>query len=141
METSRYLEMMNMDTVSKIIGPIFVSSYEGAKDFRGDILFVHHDIEWYTRGWHLPLLQSRPNSDTDRTGAKVNYDNLELIHDIIQFHYDAGSPLLVHCKGGVERSPLCVVTWLNLCKDHSLDSAYEYVKNARPVVEDRRYWL
>lgn len=130
-----------MDEVSKIIGSIYVSSYEGAKNFDGDVLFVHHDVQYYTRGLHIPLLKEKPNSSTDRTGAKVNRENLDLIQDTIEFHYETNAPLLVHCRGGVERSPLCVVTWLVESLNWSLDGAYEYVQNKRSVVEDRRYWL
>lgn len=132
-----------MDNVTKIIGPIYVGSWEGVKDFKGDVIFVHHDIQWYTKGLHIPLLSKRPNSDTDRSGAKVNQTNLDLIMEFIEeyFQADSGRPLLIHCKGGVERSPLSVASWLVKYHNWTLDRAYFNLKQLRPIVEDRREWL
>jgi protein-tyrosine phosphatase len=130
-----------MDTVSRIIGPIYVSSWEGAKNFDGDVIFVHHDIQWYVKGLHIPLLKVRPNSTEDRSGAKVNPRNLDLILWYITEHFVNRQRLLIHCKGGVERSPLCVATWLREYKNRTLDEAYQYIKQKRPIVEDRRNWL
>jgi Dual specificity phosphatase, catalytic domain len=125
----------------RILGSIYVGGYENAGDFNGFVLFVHHDIQWYTKGLHIPLLSKKPNSPTDRTGAKINYSNLYLITETIDRHFKNHTPLLVHCRGGVERSPLCVVHWLVEYFDNTPDIAYDYVKMKRPVVEDRRYWL
>jgi Dual specificity phosphatase, catalytic domain len=130
-----------MEYISKIIGPIYVGSWEGAKDFKGGVLFVHHDIQWYTKGLHIPLLSKRPNSATDRSGAKVNLGNLELIMEVIETHFQTDNPLLIHCKGGVERSPLSVASWLVKYHNWTLDRAYFNLKQLRPVVEDRREWL
>jgi len=133
--------MNDFAKVDKIFGCIHVSGYEGAKDFDGRVVFVHHDIQWYTKGYHIPVLKVRPNSDTDRSGAKVNTENLNLLVDIIDEHFLNRWPLLVHCRGGVERSPLTVVAWLVQRKKMDIDEAYEFVKFKRPVVEDRRMWL
>ncbi len=128
-------------TVSKILGPIHVSGWEGASDFDGDVIFLHHDIQWYSKGLHIPILRKRPNSDTDRTGAEVNFENLDFIVSHIEYHFATNRSLLVHCKGGVERSPLAVAAWLRNYRKIPLDDAYEYIKMKRSVVEDRRYWL
>lgn len=130
-----------MNEVSHIYGGIYVSSYEGAPKFDGRVVFVHHDIQWYSKGLHVPLLSKRPYSDTDRTGAKVNEENLKLIHSIITDAYIAHEQILVHCRGGVERSPLTVATWLQSRRGFTLDEAYTLIMLRRPIVEDRRYWL
>lgn len=129
------------DVVSKILGPVYVSSYVGAKDFEGQVVFVHHDIQWYTKGLHIPLLSKRPNSYTDRSGAKVNLENLYLLQNIIEEHFKNNLPILVHCKGGIERSPLTVVNWLVAKHGLSFDEAYAYTKSKRHVIEDRRIWM
>lgn len=130
-----------MNSVNHIYGGIYVSSYEGAKDFDGRVIYVHHDIKWYSQGLHIPLLSTRPNSDVDRTGAKVNEENLELIHNLITNSFIDKARILIHCRGGVERSPLTVATWLRRYRGFTLDEAYTLLKLRRPVVEDRRYWL
>lgn len=130
-----------MNEVNHIYGGVFVSSYEGAPGFVGEVIFVHHDIQWYSKGYHIPLLSKRPNSDTDRTGAKINGYNLAFIHERITNSFLNRTDILIHCKGGVERSPLTVVTWLQKYRGFTLDKAYELLMKKRPVVEDRRYWL
>lgn len=132
-----------MDEVNWIYGPIYLSSYEGAKNFQGLVIFVHHDIEYYSQGLHIPILKKRPNDSTDRRGAEVNVDNLELIHALLDKAVAYSQTTLVHCRGGIERSPLVVATWLTQVLEGgaSLDTAYNYIKLQRPVVEDRRYWL
>lgn len=131
-----------MDEISWIFGTIYLSSAEGAKIWeRGDIIFVHHDIQYYTRGLHIPLLKKRPNDDIDRTGAEVNIENLKLIHAILDDAYNNDRNVLVHCRGGVERSPLVLATWLAGHQYWSLDRAYMYIQTKRPVVQDRRFWL
>lgn len=130
-----------MNSINHIYGSIYVSSYEHAPDFDGRVIFVHHEVQWYSKGLHIPLLSKRPNSDTDRTGAKINEENLKLIHDTITKAYIDKAKILVHCKGGVERSPLVVATWLQKVRGLTLDEAYTLIKLRRPVVEDRRYWL
>lgn len=53
-----------------------------------------------------------------------------------------GSPLLVHCYAGIERSPLTLAWWLVKTKRRAnLDGAYRFLKHVRPIVEDRRIWL
>jgi Dual specificity phosphatase, catalytic domain len=127
--------------LSHIYGGIYVSSYDHAKDFDGRVIFVHHDVQWYSKGLHIPLLSKRPNSDTDRTGAKVNEENLDLIHELITNSFIDKSRILIHCRGGVERSPLVVATWLRSKRGFTLDDAYKYIMDRRPVVEYRGYWL
>jgi len=138
----------------QIVPWIWVGSYESVEDWEGDnVIFVHHDVEYYTKGLHIPLLSKRPNSAEDRTGAKVNLKNLSLIHDIISNFRDREEPLLIHCRGGVERSPLCVASYMvkfmyqfdsgpnQRMTRHTYDTAYDFIQGKRSVVEDRRYWL
>jgi hypothetical protein len=69
----------------------------------------------------------------------VPRSNLDAIAETIDGCADA--PLLVHCLGGVERAPLSTVWWMKEKKGYSLDEAYAWVKERRPIVEDRRYWV
>ncbi|MCI4317940.1 MAG: hypothetical protein L3J96_05320 [Thermoplasmata archaeon] len=69
----------------------------------------------------------------------VPRSNLDAIAETIDGCEDA--PLLVHSLGGVERAPLSTVWWMKEKKGYSLDEAYTWVKERRPIVEDRRPWI
>ena len=125
---------------SHILGSIYISDYVGASCFEGRKICVHHDCSLVT-DLHIPLLLRRPNSDIDRSGAKVNRANLSIISDLIEKHFKSNLPLCVHCKGGVERSPLAVVYWLNTRRGYNWEDAYQLVREKRSVVEDRSGWM
>ena len=75
----------------------------------------------------------------DGTDFWVPRQNLEgLVEEIER---DRREPLLVHCWGGIERSPLGVVWWMKERRGYTLDEAYEFVMQRRPIVQDRRYWV
>lgn len=64
----------------------------------------------------------------------------EIIDHYLSFK--GGSPLLVHCYAGIERSPLTLAYWLvKTCRKADLNEAYAFLKSIRPIVEDRRLWL
>jgi hypothetical protein len=55
--------------------------------------------------------------------------------------YDSGDTVLIHCAAGVERSPLVTALWMARKFGISLDEAYAWLKDRRPVVENRQVWL
>jgi protein-tyrosine phosphatase len=67
--------------------------------------------------------------------------NLDLVAQLIHDWRTVGYTVLVHCKEGVERSPLAVAWYL--MKHHSLTMAQAYlvVCQKRHGVEDRRHWV
>ena len=129
-----------LDMSSHIIGSIYVSSYPGAASFKGRRICVHHDTS-LVYDFHMPILLTRPDDEDRNKGAIANLKQLELIGTIIDSCLDDNDPLMIHCKGGVERSPLTLVYYLMKFRKYSIDEAYEYVKKKRPVVVDRRSWL
>lgn len=129
------------DVNSNILGPIWVSSWLGAKDFKdGKRICVHHDTS-LVLDYHMPILLTRPDDADRNKGAMANLKQLDLLGNIIDSCIDADEPLLIHCKGGVERSPLTLVYYLVKFLKWDIDTAYEHIKIIRPVVEDRRTWL
>src|SRR5579884_1196928 len=52
-----------------------------------------------------------------------------------------GKKVLLHCGAGIERSPLACVWFLHTKRNMDFDEAYEFVKEKRPIVADRRTWL
>lgn len=75
--------------------------------------------------------------------GKAMPDRLAIAHDMINHAW--GNPVyrgvLVHCGAGVERSPLVVAMWMLVRFNLTLDEAYKWIKQERPIAEDRRAWL
>jgi len=67
--------------------------------------------------------------------------NLELISHIIQNHVESKTKLLVHCMGGMERSPLALTWYMHERKGMGLNDAFDYVKLKRPQALNRIQWL
>ena len=49
--------------------------------------------------------------------------------------------VVIHCAMGMERSVLAVVWYLHRTGGLSLDEAYDAVRRARPIAQDRRAWI
>jgi protein-tyrosine phosphatase len=56
----------------------------------------------------------------------------EIVYKMGQ-EYKSGSPILVHCAAGMQRSAACVVMFLIVLKNMTPDQAIAYVKSKRPV--------
>lgn len=72
--------------------------------------------------------------------ATVNPSYLEEALKTIKSYHSKGQ-ILVHCIGGVERSPLTAVMYLVQNRNMNIDDAYKLVMSKRSIVEDRRHWL
>jgi hypothetical protein len=67
------------------------------------------------------------------------------IHDALQ----DGKKVLVHCVGGMHRSPLVVAWYLYIFntfngqayEDYTVEDAYDLICTKRPIVQRRTYWL
>jgi hypothetical protein len=113
-----------------------------AERHQGERLCVHELVPTYHgQYYHVPILERRPTSDLDRTGAVVSMIALERATKLIDERLRAGTELLVHCWGGVERSPLVVAYYLFAYRGFSLEDAYGCLKMKRAIVSDRRAWL
>lgn len=52
-----------------------------------------------------------------------------------------GGTILVHCQGGVSRSPAIVMAWLILYKNYSFDDAWTTVAKAHRYTQPNRYFV
>lgn len=124
-----------------IIGSLYLGDIFAGKSFKGDTLCVHENPD-YARMHHMPFLSKQPKSPLDRSGALASIKGLNKIADFINEYVEQGKDILVHCKGGVERSPLAVAWYLCSCQNFkNLDEAYQYLIRIRPIVSDRKFWL
>lgn len=121
---------------------LYLGDYEAAKAWNGPRICVYCDPPEYAGDYyHVPILSTRPKSHVDRT-AIASLDQLNTASDLITKILACDDKLLVHCMGGVERSPLTIAYWLvktNRCT--TLAGAYQSLKAIRPVVADRTSWL
>ena len=130
-------------TVSGITDRIFLGDMIAGETFEGSRLCVHEDgVKYSGPAYVLPILIRKPNSKLDRSGAIASTLALEAGSTMINFCHGNKIPLLVHCHGGVERSPLLIAYYLvNHWGMPGYEAAYQYIKSIRPVVSDRRMWL
>lgn len=49
--------------------------------------------------------------------------------------------LVIHCRYGMDRSPLVVAWYLYRFRDMTLDEAYQKIRNVHPKANDRRDWV
>lgn len=132
-------------TITIVLPKIYLGDYVAAKTFDGARLCVHEDPLIVTHpSYHIPILSKLPVSHTDRSGAVASPLQLYAAALVIDDHLARKSRLLVHCHGGVERSPLLMAYYLTRFHQYmirSMAEAYNYLKFARPVVADRTSWL
>lgn len=143
-EACSIIKKDSVDTISQITENLYLSGLQAAEKFDGHRLCVHEMTPTYKGQYHhIPILEKRPNSSIDRTGALVSMDALCRAVDLIDQYVDRGEKLLVHCHGGVERSPLTLVWYLvtKAKKFNTLLEAYDLLKAKRPVVSERLFWL
>lgn len=130
---------------SHVLGNLYLADMPTAAKFDGMRLCVHENTPTYVGQGnyiHIPILAERPKSKHDRTGAVVSIDRLEFAVDFIEWCMQRHEPLLVHCVGGIERSPLTVAWWLTKTRRiDTIDAAYSYLKKVRPAVSPRLFWL
>lgn len=129
--------------ISVVTPLLFLSDYEGAKGYDGSKICVHESTKYVTeKTSHIPILKTFPVSPLDRSGAKVNPEALDEAVTTIAIYTKTGRAVLVHCAGGVERSPLTVAHYLVEHEGYKdLQSAYAHLKAVRPVVSERYEWL
>ena len=130
-------------TTSEILNNLYLSDMNAAGKFDGDRLCVHEAGPQYDGQCHfIPILTVPPRSKWDRTGAVVDICALHRAVDIIELDQGKKERLVVHCMGGIERSPLTVAWYLTRSKKFkSLSDAYAFLKTKRPAVSQRLFWL
>lgn len=128
--------------VTEVLPGLYLSGMREAEIWTdGTRLCVHEDTPTYEGGLHVPILAKKPNSFKDRTGAIASIEALDKVADIIEYHQKNEDPLLVHCWGGAECSPLAVAWYLSQVGFGYLEDAYAFLKEKRPVVSPRIIWL
>ncbi len=133
----------------RILGSIYLGDREDGLTFKGEIICVLQDIpkgEPKKALW-IPVVRSSVTLIDDQLVAEqdeqvyAQRSNLDLIAGILEENWKKKIPILAHCIGGIERSPLVIVYWLRKYHDFTYDGAYDYIQKIRPQVLNRLIWL
>ena len=133
----------------RILDSIYLGDREDGLTFKGEIICVLQDIpkgESKEALW-IPVVRSSVTLTDDQLIAEqdeqvyAQRSNLDLIANILEKNRKKNIKTLVHCIGGIERSPLAIVYWLHKYHGFSYNEAYKYVQKRRPEVQNRLIWL
>jgi len=115
---------------SEIIPGLFLGDLQDAAQFDGIVISVLPDLPEGepARAISMPFL-ANGRASLDSTAA------------LIDAALKLDQRILVHCEEGCERAPLVVAWFLHRRRGMSVDDAYATIKQARPMVRDRRSWL
>lgn len=124
----------------KIIDNLYLGTWEDGLVFDGETLNVRDGEGYHNMTFYLSMLIQLP--DGWPQPFCVDVKKLEMAVDIVEWRLSKGKKLLVHCLMGKERSVLVVTHYLVRAKVcANLDGAYAFVKNIRPIIDDRRAWV
>jgi len=125
---------------SRIFEHIFLGDYQDATRFTGRRLCVLEQRPEYP-----PRLGDRwiPILEESRWGrTRANRDKLDEAAAWVADRIAAKDRALVHCMGGIERSPLVMAWYLHRRHGLTLDGAYAQLRWIRPEVQLRHeMWL
>ena len=131
-------------TANEIIKNVWIGDLDDARKWEGNKICV---LESYPRDYTqrknsllIPIL-SEPHIHLEEVDAEAIMENLDLVSTVIQNHIMAGEKVLIHCMGGMERSPLAVTWYLHKNAGVPLTDAFDYVKKKRPQALNRIQWL
>lgn len=124
---------------TKIIDNLFVGDSYDAQSMYSDffvicVLEIRPVDEPLGAAW-IPFLKG------DAQEVYADKTQLQNIATLIDLNLTQHRKVLVHCGGGMERSPLAIAWYLHTYKQMSLDDAYALIKTKRPSVRNRCDWL
>lgn len=129
-------------TLTRVLPNLYLSDAVAAKTFDGEKICVHENAEIVCGNYHMPIMSRSPLTKADRFDAQASKHKLCDIAVVIDNLLRGGKRVLVHCQGGVERSPLTVAWYLSHYDyQPSITAAYLYLKQIRPTISDRTFWL
>ncbi|MEM0143170.1 MAG: hypothetical protein QXL94_04365 [Candidatus Parvarchaeum sp.] len=139
-----------MEMVTELYDKIYLGDIEDALGFDGEVITVleydpsiDSDFEEFfdrlhkKHTYHVPVLEG---------GNVLSVLALEGVARLVKRLRRAKGdvPILIHCWGGMERSPIASAwtLWRNYSEEFpSFMNAYDFVKSKRKVVLDRMDWF
>ena len=72
---------------------------------------------------------------------KISIDFLLKLADLFIMLFLKGNKVLVHCQGGISRSPTLVIAYLVQKKNLTLGNSFELVREKRPIIDPNEGFL
>lgn len=134
-----------------IKGTIYLGDINDATnpDWKGDIICVLQDIEPDVpkRALWIPIIRTSGNLNKNDLISDQDVDvvalrqQLDLVARELEERFIKSTPTLIHCLGGMERSPLAIMYWLHKYHNMTWNEAFDFVHDKRRVVMNRYEWL
>ena len=84
----------------------------------------------------LSIIDSK---DSDIT--KILPQEMDFIDKNIKSNIKSNNQILVHCSGGINRSPIVVISYLVLHRGYELQDAIKLVKEKKPSIRIQNHYL
>lgn len=117
----------------EILPNLYLGDGKDLAEFHGRVVYVREGIP----------LKSRPDArwipfhrDGRADPAKLD-EAAAAIDELLR----QGDPVFVHCGAGTKRSPLAVAWYLHKYKGMTIDDAYTFIQQKRPIVLRMTDWL
>ena len=124
--------------MDEVIPGLFIGDIEDSRrSFDG---FVFNMLEGPVQnpdsrhGW-IPIIRSGPGE------VRIRWKDLDIAAENIESALRTHGRVLVHCAGGIERSPLTVAWFLYRKRGMTWEEAYSLVTTKRPQAQRRDAWL
>lgn len=132
-----------------ITDSLWLGNIDDAMVFDGEIITCLQDMPKGVpkRALWIPIIRTSSSLNDYQLIEEQDVDvialrqQLDLVAREIEERMKVRKRTLVHCLGGIERSPLATVWWLHKYRGMSLNDAYNFVKTKRPIVMNRLEWL
>ena len=129
----------------EILPGVYLGSANDAVYWDGATICVHEDEGALAQGGHWIPILSRTGEDIhpyDPSAYEASRLALDAATSYIRHFQQLHIPVLVHCWAGIERSPLTMAWFLKRYGyTKTLNEAYDKIREARPIIEDRLHWL
>ena len=117
----------------EVLPNLYLGDGKDLADFKGSVVYVREDIP----------LKSRPDAKwiPFHRDGKADVAKLDEAASAIEALLEKGDRVFVHCGAGTKRSPLAVAWYLHRYKGMTIDQAYDFIQERRPVVLRMTDWL
>lgn len=117
----------------EILPNLYLGDGKDLAEFHGAVVYVREDIP----------LKSRPDAKwiPFHRDGKADPAKLDEAAAAIDELLRNGDRVFVHCGAGTKRSPLVVAWYLHKYKGMTIDEAYAFIQEKRPIVLRMTDWL
>lgn len=122
---------------TKIFENVYIGNYIDGKEFNGSKISVRgEDVDRESYGIKpYSILENLYLGTAEESAVLIN----KIVNDIEKKNSRGNT--LVHCTGGIDRSPFIVMCWLVLKHEYSVEDAYDLIIDKRPIAMRHYEWV